>query len=650
MKQIKLLDLSCKNFMGFIDFKHSFDGMSTDVRGDNGTGKTTLKSLFNWILFGKNAEGENDTSFAIRPIKADGSMLRQVDIEGEMVLKVDNQQIKFKRVQTENWTKKRGTIEQEFTGNITEYYIDDIPKKKSEYDKVVNEICDTDIFKLITDVEYFGGLHWKKQRDIVNNLLGVDEQEIINSDEKYAPLRTGKKVDEIMIQIKSEQTRINKDLEIIPTRIDERNKDINGIDREENIAYMSKLNDDLSTISEKLEKLNVAKFKGENQELISQEEAKLLTLNNEMYEIKRKDQAEKNNYDISFNKRKSDIECEKNSLTYKIDDITNKLSRFKKEIELDEENIKLLDDERTCLLNEYKEINSRAYIQGTCPLGKICNYDDIKENSLAAFNKKKAEDLENNKAKGLAVKEKKTKLLNAIEENKQKISNAYDEMDVIGKSIKDKEKELKMMAYDYYQSKYAEEIESKQKEIEDLKNRIEYLKSKTDNEELDKKIEEVKQSKEKIIDELYNRKRVDESYQMIEKYTEEIKNLQIRYEKLEEIKRLCESFYVQRNAIIEKRNKEIFKIVRFKMFEEQINGGILETCTPTVRGVPYSDLNHAMKINAGLDIINVLQKIYGIAAPIWIDNAEAITKFIETNSQLIKLYVAEGYKQLEFIE
>ena len=649
MKQIKLLDLSCKNFMGFIDFKHSFDGMSTDVRGDNGTGKTTLKSLFNWILFGKNAEGENDTKFAVRPIKADGSMLRQVDIEGEMVLRIDNQEVKFKRVQTENWTKKRGTVEQEFTGNTTEYYIDDIPKKKSEYDKVVNEICDTEIFKLITDVEYFGGLHWKKQRDIVNNLLGVNEQEIIDSDEKYAPLRTGKKVDEIMLQIKSEQTRINKDLEMIPTRIDERNKDINGIDREENIAYMSKLNNDLSIISEKLEKLNMAKFKGENQELISQEEAKLLSLNNEMYEIKRKDQAEKNNYNISFNKRKSDIECEKNSLTYKIDDIRNKISRLKNDIELDEERIKLLDDERTGLLNEYKEINSRAYIQGTCPLGKICNYDDIKENSLAVFNKKKAEDLENNKAKGLAVKEKKTKLLNLIEENKQKISYAYDEMDVIGKIIKDKEEEFETMAYDY-QSKYVEEIESKQKEIEDLKNRIEYLKSKTDNEELDKKIEEVKQSKEKIIDELYNRKRVDESYQMIEKYTEEIKNLQISYEKLEQTKRLCESFYIQRNAIIEKRNKEIFKIVRFKMFEEQINGGILETCMPTVRGVPYSDLNHAMKINAGLDIINVLQKIYGIAAPIWIDNAEAITKFIETNSQLIKLYVAEGYKQLEFIE
>ena len=649
MKQIKLLDLSCKNFMGFIDFKHSFDGMSTDVRGDNGTGKTTLKSLFNWILFGKNAEGENDTKFAVRPIKADGSMLRQVDIEGEMVLKVDNQEIKFKRVQTENWTKKRGTVEQEFTGNTTEYYIDDIPKKKSEYDKVVNEICDTEIFKLITDVEYFGGLHWKKQRDIVNNLLGVNEEEIINSDEKYAPLRTGKKVDEIMIQIKSEQTRINKDLEMIPTRIDERNKDINGIDREENIAYMDKLNNDLSTITEKLEKLNVAKFKGENQELITQEETKLLSLNNEMYEIKRKDQAEKNNYDISFNKQKSDMECEKNSLTYKIDDIRNKISRLKNDIELYEESIKLLDDERTGLLNEYKEINSRVYIQGTCPLGKICNYDDIKENSLAVFNKKKAEDLENNKAKGLAVKEKKIKLLNLIEENKQKISNAYDEIDVIGKIIKDKEEEVETMAYDY-QSKYAEEIASKQKEIEDLKNRIEYLKSKTDNEELDKKIEEVKQNKEKIIDELYNRKRVDESYQMIEKYTEEIKNLQIRYEKLEQIKRLCESFYVQRNAIIEKRNKEIFKIVRFKMFEEQINGGILETCIPTVRGVPYSDLNHAMKINAGLDIINVLQQIYGIAAPIWIDNAEAITKFIETNSQLIKLYVAEGYKQLEFIE
>jgi predicted ATP-binding protein involved in virulence len=43
MKEIKLVNLSCKNFMGFLDFNHSFDGKSTDILGDNGTGKQDLE-------------------------------------------------------------------------------------------------------------------------------------------------------------------------------------------------------------------------------------------------------------------------------------------------------------------------------------------------------------------------------------------------------------------------------------------------------------------------------------------------------------------------------------------------------------------------------------------------------------------------------
>ena len=62
----------------------------------------------------------------------------------------------------------------------------------------------------------------------------------------------------------------------------------------------------------------------------------------------------------------------------------------------------------------------------------------------------------------------------AIEENKQKISNSYDEMDVIGKSIKDKEKELKMMAYDY-QSKYEETCQHIKEEYERLSSEIESI-------------------------------------------------------------------------------------------------------------------------------------------------------------------------------
>jgi hypothetical protein len=87
------------------------------------------------------------------------------------------------------------------------------------------------------------------------------------------------------------------------------------------------------------------------------------------------------------------------------------------------------------------------------------------------------------------------------------------------------------------------------------------------------------------------------------------------------------------------------------MFENQINGGISETCIATVNGVPFADLNNGMKINAGLDIIKGLQKVKNIKAPIFIDNAESITSYLDLpDTQFIKLYVSENDKNLRFEE
>jgi hypothetical protein len=78
----------------------------------------------------------------------------------------------------------------------------------------------------------------------------------------------------------------------------------------------------------------------------------------------------------------------------------------------------------------------------------------------------------------------------------------------------------------------------------------------------------------------------------------------------------------------------------------QINGGLNETCEVTYNGVPYSDLNNAMRINIGLDIINTLSAHYGISVPIFIDNAESVTSLEAVNGQVIRLIVSEQNKKL----
>ena len=90
----------------------------------------------------------------------------------------------------------------------------------------------------------------------------------------------------------------------------------------------------------------------------------------------------------------------------------------------------------------------------------------------------------------------------------------------------------------------------------------------------------------------------------------------------------------------------MFNLVRFKMFEQQINGGEIETCEATVNGVPFSDLNDAMKINAGLDIINAICRENGIVAPIFIDNRESVSEITSVSAQIVNLFVDANSRTL----
>ena len=63
-------------------------------------------------------------------------------------------------------------------------------------------------------------------------------------------------------------------------------------------------------------------------------------------------------------------------------------------------------------------------------------------------------------------------------------------------------------------------------------------------------------------------------------------------------------------------------------------------------GVPYQALNNGAKINVGIDIINTLSLAYGVRVPLFIDNAESVTRLEETETQTIRLVVSEQDKEL----
>ena len=92
--------------------------------------------------------------------------------------------------------------------------------------------------------------------------------------------------------------------------------------------------------------------------------------------------------------------------------------------------------------------------------------------------------------------------------------------------------------------------------------------------------------------------------------------------------------------LVEEKVNQRFKLVQFKMFKQNINGGVEPCCEILCNGVPFSDANTASQINAGIEIINILCENYQVSAPIFIDGRESITEIILTDSQIINMIVS----------
>ena len=96
------------------------------------------------------------------------------------------------------------------------------------------------------------------------------------------------------------------------------------------------------------------------------------------------------------------------------------------------------------------------------------------------------------------------------------------------------------------------------------------------------------------------------------------------------------------DRISEKINS-LFEGVQFRLFENQINGGVREICECTVNGIPYGDLNHGHQILAGIEIIKGLRKIKALTLAVFVDNAEALSSdnIPQIDGQLVLLTVTD---------
>lgn len=669
MKMI-LKKLNLKNFKGIKSLDVNFSN-KTSIKGQNAAGKTTIFDAFTWLLFNKNSAGEE--KFNVRPLDKDGSRIDNVEIKVVAVLEVDGKEVELSKVQKQNWVKKRGTDTVTLQGNVNSFEIDGYPKSEADFKAYVYGLTQSEeMFKMLTNPQYFSSLKWKDQRDILMKLVSeISDVELAKTDSKYVPLvdelEKASSTDDIRAKFSKALSEWKKKQSEIPVRIDE--------------AEKSKI--DIDVAEQELAKADLERKVSECDQKISGADNSLDRLQSEELQLQ---------FDLSgimqtMNRELSDKRRECDDMKYEasreFQNIHNQIADNQSRISGNEESIRKAEVERKKLGEQYNMEKSKTFDETPYLFDESKWVFDENSTVCSLCGQKLPEDkieqlktdFEMKKAKAKAELE--TKHMLALNEFKSSnaaklqeiVNSGYEKKNLIEKltseneSLKKEMDELKQKENATLEKK--NEAEKRLSEIPaeaDYSQNEEYAKLKARHNEVLAEIEKLESDgADQIVNDLKAEKsdlqsQLDEVNKIIAKASmnveidERIAQLQAEQKEIgqkvadqEQMLYLLEEFIRFKLDKVSGSINSHFKTVNFVLFKEQLNGGIKDCCECSVNGINYSDLNNGHRIVAGLDIIATLNELYGVYCPIFTDNAESINDFNlpKMKDQMILLEVSD---------
>lgn len=647
MKRIRLLSLILQDFKG-MSFALTAGGDDVNVFGRNATGKTTLADAFSWLLFDKDSLGRSD--FEIKNLDANGKEAHGLEHSVEGALDIDGETTVLRKVYKEVWAKKRGNVTKEMTGNTTDYFIDGVPVQKKEYTERVAEIAgDENIFRLLTSPTVFPSLHWQKQRALLLDVCGdISDADVIISNRELEPLTAilGKRsLDDHKKVITARRSEINKTLELLPARIDENRRmlpDVTGLDLPEIRAMIESRDVLLNESKLKLQGVDT----GGNIAGLSKQLAVIDA------DLRKMESAHYN----EVMKSVSSLNARINELGERIRTDDNRIRSIEADINLKTKAVYNREDQLQALREKWHAINDEKFQDTTVDTCAACGQslpservEEARTKALEAFNVNKAERLEAINTKGNELKAERDRLkdeIEAAEKEKENASNNLPAYRADLESLTAERDTLRKTAEDYSTIVGRSDLIQQKTDIEtEIKAEKEGRAQDTDKIKEEIKALESELSTAKADADKFARK--EQGEKRITELMEQEKTLAAEFEKLEHELFLCDSFVRAKVSLLTERINSRFEITRFRLFEQQINGGISECCVCTVGGVPYdAGLNNAGRINAGIDICTTLQRHYQLSVPMFCDNAESVVELLHPDCQMIRLVVSAEDKIL----
>lgn len=650
---MKLNRIFIEHFKGIEKLEIKPDGHDVTVRGENGTGKTTVADAYAWALTGKGADGTKiDGQIKLRDERGespnDGGVEHAVEVD---LTDDDGQPIKISRRYVEKWEKRRGDAESEFTGNTVKYAINDVPLSKSEFEARLAEICDETAFRLLSMPLSFCSMKWPDRRKILMSIVGnISQADVIASDPALAPLTEmlkDKTLEDLRKILAAQIKKTNAALQGIPARIDELTNMIEEPDGQPEAAIRTEY-DSLRTQKMALERELVKATSGGS---MAELEKKLTAADAAVDKITAE-------YESMTRKKRVKLEDQARGCTTKIQTLQDENERLQRKKEQLMAMIETATTQMDGLRSKWQVANAeQPDLSGieTCPYcGQQLPADKLEETKqqiLEGFNAKKAKTLMDINATGKRIKAQQAADVKTCDEITAKIAENNDEITRVSDKLEGINAELESLGTDEQPVKLGEYpgYKAALQQLYTIQQEINRLRADGNGEAdaIQRKIDAIELDISARAEKLAAFATAAKQKARIEELKEEEKTLGATYSALQKQMALTDKYLEAEVSMTESGINSHFQYVHWKMFDRQINGGLKQCCEPLIDGVPFWDgLNKGSRMTAALDILGTLSKHYGKSLPVIIDDCESYTSLIPIDTQVIKLIADKKYKKL----
>jgi len=642
---IKLTSLSIKNFKGIKTFELVLNGSNATISAANGVGKTSVYDSFFWLLFGKSSDGRKD--FGMRPVDQNNKPIKKIVTSVRAVIELDGVAHTLLKEHHEKRIKKR------IKGYEVKCWIDDVPKKVSEYNNWVSDIIPEDTFKLLTDLYHFNAkLHWTDRREILMNIAGE-----IGTPAGFDALLdalNGRSVDEYKAVLADQKKKLTEQHDGIGPRIDEVQRGLDTYAEEDtcDVKNAEKKRDMLKERLSDLEKKRLEVSASENLRMSNAQ--KINDLKGKLIEREAIIASDTGGYQHLLD--------EKKQLDIALSDAESALAEIEREITSKKQDLQGIDNaiktERERLAGdrkEYIELRDKPLdvpeesLQGsdiadTCyACGQALPEEKVQAMINAITEKRDAElkalqDNRNKQLQSIADACKDTKARTAdLESKRQPLTEEIADLEIkqgfacdavtsAEKVKKERSEQINKEIGEKPKIDPSTDLEWQKidREIKELESKIGKPLSEEIN-GIDIDMKAIRDDIEIISDTLANADRIDRDKERIKELKDEGKVIAQKIADIESELAQIADYNAEFSSLIERSVNNKFKHVTFKMFNQLLNGSTEVCCEALLNGVCYQDMSFGQQIMVGIDIVDVLAEHYGISVPLFVDGAESLT-------------------------